>query len=180
MNSSYTVHFEQDLQNALDNRSLLMFRDTHETRPSCSYNLRGQWVFDNDLLFIPYYSAATKFMLAGELSLMSYVEQGSKAAMTVRPHYQYETGTGPAWICGNIELPEAYTAQIAQMNRGGQAMSFYLEVNALVENRGKDTELLGLLNELNMGKLAGALHDFTIVGWSAVIQKITKCNAQLK
>ena len=171
MSSSYTVHFEQDLQNALDNRSLLMFRDTHETRPSCSYNLRGQWVFDNDLLFLPYYSAATKFTLAGELSLMSYVEQGSKAAMTVRPHYQYETGTGPAWIYGNIELPEAYTAQIAQMNRAGQAMSFYLEVNALVENRGTDTELLGLLNNLTLGKSPEVPQDFTIFSWSAVVQK---------
>ena len=172
MSSSYTVHFEQDLQNALDNRSLLMFRDTHENRPSCSYNLRGQWVFDNDLLFLPYYSAATKFMLAGELSLMSYVEQGSKAAMTVRPHYQYETGTGPAWICGNIELPEAYTAQIAQMNRLGQAMSFYLEVNSLVENRGTDTELLGLLNNLTLGKSPEVPQDFTIFSWSAVVQKV--------
>ena len=171
MRSSYTVHFEQDLQNALDNRSLLMFRDTHETHPSCSYNLRGQWVFDNDLLFLPYYSAATKFTLAGELSLMSYVEQGSKAAMTVRPHYQYETGTGPAWICGNIELPEAYTAQIAQMNRAGQGMSFYLEVNSLVENRGTDTELLGLLNNLTLGKSPEVPQDFTIFSWSAVVQK---------
>ena len=171
MSSSYTVHFEQDLQNALHNRSLLMFQDKGETSASCSYNLRGQWVFDNDLLFVPYYTTNQVLKLAGELTLMSYVGQGVKPAMTVRPHYQFETGTGPAWICGSIELPEAYTAQVAQMNRAGQAMSFYLEVNALVENRGTDTELLGLINNLTTGKSPEVPQNFTIVGWSAVVQK---------
>jgi len=171
MSSSYTVHFEQDLQNAVDNRSFLMFQDKGETDASCSYKLGGQWVFDNDLLFLPYYTTNQELKLAGELILMSYVGQGVKPAMTVRPHYQHETGTGPAWICGVIELPEAYTGQIAQMNRVGQVMSFYLEVNSLVENRGTDTELLGLLNNLTTGKSPEVPQDFTIVGWSAVVQK---------
>jgi hypothetical protein len=171
MSSSYTMRFEQDLQDALDNRSLLMYRDKQDTRASCYYKMLGQWVFDNNLLFLPFDKINQALKLMGDLVLMSSLDQGSKAAMTVRPHYKYETVTGPAWISGNIELPEAYTAQIAQMNRAGQAMSFYLEVNALVENRGKDTELLGLLNDLNMGKLAEVPHDFTIMGWSAVVQK---------
>jgi hypothetical protein len=171
MSSSYTVHFEQDLQNALDNRSLLMFQDKGETGASCSYRLRGQWVFDNDLLFLPLYIIDQELKLEGELILMSYIGQGIKPAMTVRPHYQHETGTGPAWICGNIELPEAYTGQVAQMNRAGQAMSFYLEVNSLVENRGTDTELLGLLHSLAKGTSPELPHDFTIVGWSAVVQR---------
>ena len=57
------------------------------------------------------------------------------------------------------------------MNRAGQAMSFYLEVNALVENRGTDTELLGLLNNLTLGKSPEVPQDFTIFSWSAVVQK---------
>ena len=52
-------------------------------------------------------------------------------------------------------------------------MSFYLEVNSLVENRGTDTELLGLLNNLTLGKSPEVQQDSTIVGWSAVVQKVS-------
>ena len=50
-------------------------------------------------------------------------------------------------------------------------MSIYLEVNSLVENRGTDTELLGLLNNLTLGKSPEVPQDFTIFSWSAVVQK---------
>ena len=50
-------------------------------------------------------------------------------------------------------------------------MSIYLEVNSLVENRGTDTELLGLLNNLTLDKSPEVPQDFTIVGWSARVQK---------
>lgn len=51
-------------------------------------------------------------------------------------------------------------------------MTFYLEVNSLVENRGKDAELLGLFNDLAMGHSPEVTHDFTIGGWSAFDQTL--------
>ena len=50
-------------------------------------------------------------------------------------------------------------------------MTFYVEVSTLGENRVKDTELLGLLNDLAMGNSPKVPHDFTMGSWSAFDQK---------
>lgn len=165
----YGLSFEQSADNTLGNASFSMGRSAAEPHTLYDYKLAGSWIFHQEPSLFWMDPPAEGWRFNGGLRVCFYPGEDWRDQLHIRPPYTTETLQAPALIEASIKLSQAEVLQIAQMNRQGQALGFWLDVSLETEARGREVNLLGLVHALGEGKPPEKPFSFKISGWGCSV-----------
>jgi hypothetical protein len=162
----YTLSFEQFSEKVSANRSFLMYREKKDLHTNYYYKLDGCWVFNTEPSILWLEPPFESFRFDGSLLVVFEKENERKDELNIRPPYTTEKLNAPASISAHICLSQGEILQIAQTNRQGQALEFFIKVSLETETRGREVDLLGLVRDLTQGKPPEMPCKFQLTEWS--------------
>lgn len=165
----YSLSFEQAADNTSANRSFNMGRGATDRHTLYGYKLTGSWVFHKEPTLFWMDPPPQGWRFHGHLRVGFYPGEDWQNQLHIRPPYTTETLQAPAAIEAALNLAQAEVLQLAQMNRQGQALSFWVDASLETEARGREVNLLGLVYDLAAGKPPEKPCSFKISAWSCSV-----------
>jgi hypothetical protein len=168
----YSLAFEQLADDTLANRSFTMGRGATDRHTLYDYKLAGFWVFQQEPSLFWMDPPAEGWRFFGHLRVCFYPSEDWRNQLHIRPPYTTETLQAPAAIEAALNLAHAEVLQIAQMNRQGQALNFWLDSSLETEARGREVNLLGLVHDLAEGKPPEKPCSFKVSSWGCSVASV--------